>query len=160
MKSIVGIYDSHEKAIAAIKELQKANYPKENISIIAQGKLVDGKASAISSFAMKEINISVVIGSILGVLTGVGLFAIPGLGFLYGAGILYGGFAGFEAGIVSGGIIAVLTSIGFEMSDADNYSHHLSNGKFMLIVQGDESEIAKAKEILHTTNNHIELNEH
>ena len=50
----------------------------------------------------------VMIGSILGVLTGVGLFAIPGMGFLYGAGILYGGFVGFETGIVGGELLLFL----------------------------------------------------
>jgi len=161
MKSVIGIYENHEKAIDAIKKLQAAGYPVHQIGILAQGEIIAGEArlKAVSNIAIKEISVSVAMGSVLGVLTGVGLFAIPGLGFLFGAGALFGGMAGFEAGILGGGIAAALTSMGFELAGT-KYEQHLNEGKFMVIVQGSPKEVAHAKHLLETHGGHIELNDH
>jgi len=162
MRSAVGIYDTHEKAVAAIKQLQAAGYPVNQLTIMGQGQIVEGEAriKSVSTIAVKEISIGATIGSILGVLVGVGVIAIPGLGFIVGAGALFGGFAGFEAGMLGGGIAAILTSIGIDLSGAARYQQHLKEGKFMVIIQGSQPEIDFAKQILHTTGEHLELNEH
>ena len=160
MKSIIGIYDTHEMAVSAIKELQKADFSNKQLTIIGQGELIDGQARLKSSLVVSEISIGVAAGSILGVLNGFGIFAIPGLGFLVGWGGLIGGVAGFYAGMLGGGIVAVLTSIGVEIAGATKYEEHLKAGKFMVIIQGNQEEIDLAKSILETYEGHIELNEH
>jgi hypothetical protein len=120
MKSVVGLYETHEKAVDAIKKLQQAGYPVHQVSILAQGEIVAGDAriKSVSAVVVKEIGIGAALGAVLGVLTGVGIFALPGVGFLFGAGALFGGFAGFEAGLLGGGIAGILTSIGIELSGA------------------------------------------
>ncbi len=162
MKSVIGIYDTYEKAVNAIKQLKSAGFPVKQITIIGQGQIVDGEAHAkpFSSIAVKEISIGAAIGSILGVLTGVSVFAIPGLGFLYGAGVLFGGFAGFEAGMLGGGIAAVLTYIGIEIIGDNRYDQHLNQGNFMLIIHGNQEEIENAKRLLEEFGEHIERNDH
>ena len=44
-------------------------------------------------------------------LTGLGLFAIPGFGVLFGAGAVIGAFAGFDAGIIAGGLSTILVEL-------------------------------------------------
>ena len=162
MKTVVGIYESHEKAVNAIKQLQAGGYPVHQISILGQGEIVRGEArvKSVSKLAAKEIGVGAVVGSILGVLTGIGLFAIPGLGFLFGAGAVFGAFTGFEAGLLGGGVAAVLTSIGIDLTGASRYEAHLNEGKFMVIIQGDQKEIDFGKRILENQANHLELNDH
>ena len=162
MRTVVGVYDSHEKAVGAIKQLRDGGYPVHQINIIGQGEIVEGEArvKSVSSIAAKEIGVGAVVGSILGVLTGVGVFAIPGLGFLFGAGAIFGGFAGFEAGILSGGILAILTSIGIDLTGVARYGQHLDEGKFLVVLQGNQKEIDFGRKILETNGEHLELNDH
>jgi hypothetical protein len=160
MKSVIGIYHTHEMAVGAVKELQKADFPFKQLTIMGQAELLADQAHHKSSLVEKEITIGGVVGSILGVLNGVGIFAVPGLGFLVGWGALVGGFVGFDAGLLGGGIVAVLTSIGIEIASATKYEEHLKSGKFMVIIQGSQREIDLAKNILQAYEGHIELNEH
>ncbi len=162
MKSVVGVYDSHDRAVSAIKQLQGGGYPVHQISILGQGEIIRGEArvKSVSNLAAKEIGVGAVVGSILGVLTGVGVFAIPGMGFLFGAGALFGAFTGFEAGLLGGGVMAVLTAIGIDLSGAARYEQHLNEGKFMVIIQGNLKEIDFGKKILESHGDHVELNDH
>ena len=162
MKSVVGVYDSHDRAVSAIKQLQGGGYPVHQISILGQGEIIRGEArvNSVSNLAAKEIGVGAVVGSILGVLTGVGVFAIPGMGFLFGAGALFGAFTGFEAGLLGGGVMAVLTAIGIDLSGAARYEQHLNEGKFMVIIQGNLKEIDFGKKILESHGDHVELNDH
>ena len=59
MKAFIGIYDTHENAAAAIKQLQNTSYPTKQLTIIGQGEIVDGQAriESRSSLAEKEIGI-------------------------------------------------------------------------------------------------------
>ena len=63
-------------------------------------------------------NAPVVIGSIigptLGVMTGLGIFTIPGFGLLYGAGAIIGAIAEFDLGLVSGGLITLPMTLGIK----------------------------------------------
>ncbi len=107
-----------------------------------------------------EVSIGVVAGTVLGVLTGIGLFTIPGFGFLFGAGAIVGALAGFDIGLIEGGIVSILTKLGINIGDYDKYENHLNKGNFLVVVQGTDVEIKLAHEILDTHGNHIEVNEH
>src|ERR1700722_10538677 len=100
MKSVIGVYKSHENAIAALYQLQKSGYPTGALSIVGKADLAGGHVhvKANDNVEKSEISIGIIAGIALGVLTGVGIFAIPGFGFLYGAGALVGVMAGIETG--------------------------------------------------------------
>ena len=157
MKSIVGIYESHTQAVDAVKRLKDAGYPVQKISLIGRAYHNEDHTFLKSNKVIEEseVGIGVVAGSILGVLTGVGIFAIPGLGFLYGAGALAGAIAGFDLGLLGGGIAAVLTSIGIDELNSHRYEKLLSENKFIIFVQGNEEEITRARDLLHTTADHL-----
>jgi hypothetical protein len=162
MKSTIGIYESHKSAIEALEELQREGYPVSHLSLLGRADLIDDHIHVRSNELLKEapVSIGVVLGPVLGVLTGVGILAIPGLGFLFGAGALIGAFAGFDIGLVGGGIISLLTTLGIQKDYAIRYHEHLKVNRFLVIAQGNETEVMKAKEILHSHGKQLELECH
>ena len=102
MKSTIGVYENHDKAVQAVVELKDAGFPVKQLSIIgkAETEVVDEKMHIMPKDPIKVggLGTGTAVGATLGILTGVGLFAIPGLGFLYGAGALVGAIAGFDFG--------------------------------------------------------------
>jgi hypothetical protein len=50
--------------------------------------------------------------------------AIPGVGMLYGAGALVGAIAGFDVGIIGGGLVAILANIGIGEKEAHHYQNY------------------------------------
>jgi len=162
MKAIVGVYNSHESAVDAVRELTKAGYPEKNLSVIGKADLINDHihVKANDTAEKAELSVGVLAGTTLGLLTGVGLFAVPGLGFVFGAGALVGAFAGLDIGLIAGGITAILTHIGIDEVNARKYEKHLNEGKFIVFAQGDEKQIDHARETLHTQNLHLELDSH
>lgn len=162
MKSTVGVYDSHEAAFAAIKKLQASGFPVKKLSVIGQAEMVDDHLRVKSREPVTNLGVSVgaVAGPILGVLTGAGVFAIPGFGFLFGAGALIGALAGFDVGLVGGGIVTLLTTLFTNKEKVVKYEEHLKAGKFLVIAQGTEEEVEHANQVLHEHGGHIELHTH
>lgn len=163
MKATIGVYDSHEKAVIAVRELQKAGYPSAKLSIVGQAEIVAHQMrlkSTDSAFPKAEVGIGVIAGSVLGLLAGVGVFSIPGLGFLYGAGAIVGIFAGFDFGLITGGLTAILTSIGIDESYVASYQQQLEEGKFLVIAQGSDEDVHLAEYILSIHGTHMQLDTH
>lgn len=161
MKSIVGVYESHTKAVNAVNELKSAGFPVKNISIIGKAVFHEPKTlDANQLVEQRELSLGVVAGSILGVLTGVGIFAIPGLGFLYGAGALIGAIAGFDIGLIGGGVVAILIAIGIDEASSLKYEKLMQEDKFIVIIQGSPEEVKQAKDILHTSEEHTDIHLH
>ena len=71
MKSIVGIYDSHDKAFAALQELKNSGYPTGLLSVIGKAELVNGHLYIKSKDAVEkaELSLGALAGAILGILT-------------------------------------------------------------------------------------------
>lgn len=157
MKSIVGVYESHTEAVNAVKALKEAGFAEKQLSLIGKAFFNQDHTFLKSNNVIEEseVSIGVVAGSILGVLTGVGIFAIPGLGFLYGAGALVGAIAGFDIGLLGGGIAAVLTSIGIDEVNSHRYAKLLEENKFIVFVQGSATDVDRAKTLLHAAGGHL-----
>jgi hypothetical protein len=162
MKTTIGIYDSHKKAIDAIEVLQKSGYPVSQLSLIGKADLIDDHMHLTSNELLKDVPVSIgaVAGPVLGILTGIGIFAIPGLGFLFGAGALVGAIAGFDFGLVGGGIVTLIATLGIHKDYAIKYDEHLKANKFLVIAQGNETEVDKAKDILSSHGQQIEIHCH
>ncbi|MXN90336.1 hypothetical protein GR160_03785 [Flavobacterium sp. Sd200] len=161
MEQQVAIFNSHKDAVEALKKLKEQDFPMDDVSLI--GKAGMDKDHVHLDETDKVTNIPAYIGigagTVLGLLTGIGLFAIPGLGVLYGAGALVGAFAGAETGIIGGGLVSGLAKYLTKDDHIENIKNHIEAGKFVLVVAGDADEIQKAKNILHTENLHIEFYE-
>jgi uncharacterized membrane protein len=158
MTTTIGVFDSHEKALKALKMLEHEGIPLKKISLLGKAEIVDDevKIQHHDPLVKAPVGIGVAAGLTVGLLTGVGIFVVPGLGFLYGAGALVGALAGMDFGLITGGLVSVFATLGVKHEDALMYHEHLKEGKFLLTVNGTEEEVAEAKEILQTENAHIE----
>lgn len=151
MRSSVAVYNSHEDAIKAVNLLKELDFPLKGVSIIGRVEVEDDGMHIKSNIPIiaAPLLIGTIVGTILGLLTGVGIFAIPGFGMLMGAGGLVGALGGFDVGLVAGGIGSVLVELGIEDEYVLKYDEYLRDGKFLVFVQGTEQEINRAKSILH-----------
>lgn len=159
MKAKVGIYDSHEKAVDAVKELDRAHFPIKQVSIVGKAEIIDDHMSVTSMNKVENapLAIGAVAGPVLGILTGLGIFAIPGFGFLYGAGAIVGAMVGLELGALGGGLISLLVVLGVDEQSVLKYKEEIVKGNFLVVVQGSIHEIQQAEHILHTENTHLKF---
>lgn len=157
MKVVVAVYKTHEEALEAIRVLGTSKFPLKHVSLIGRVEIIDDQMSIRSLDPLK--NAPVVIGSIagpvVGLLTGLGIFAVPGFGFLFGAGAIIGMVAGFDLGIVTGGLVTLLANYNIKKESLLKYEESISKGNFLVIIQGDLKEIKQAEQILHTEGEHI-----
>jgi hypothetical protein len=157
MNTTVGVYDTHEKAIEAVQELKRAGYPVQQISLIGKAVIIDDLMHVKHNRRIKNVPAitGAILGPILGVLTGVKLFAIPGLGFLFGIGAVLGALAGFSLGIVGGGVITLVAILVIKSGAVLKYREHIEEKGFQVIAHGNDAEVNKAKEILDGYKNKI-----
>jgi hypothetical protein len=164
MNATIGIYENHDLAVDAVKTLKDSGYPVSQLSIVgmAETEVVDDQMHIMPKNPLKVAGLGAgtLLGTALGVLTGVGVFAIPGLGFLYGAGALVGAIAGFDFGLIGGGIASALTTVGVKDENAQKYHDALAQGKFLVIAHGSEEEVNRAKDMMHQHGTHEDLTSH
>ena len=96
------------------------------------------------------------IGGAGGLLTGLGLLAIPGVGPVVAAGWLAataaGAVAGAAVGGATGGIIGALTESGVPEADAHVYAEGVRRGGTLVTARVDENRYAEADGILRGAN--------
>ena len=154
MNAAIGIYEDHDAAVEAIEKLHQQGYPVAQLSIIGltENEVVDNEMHIIPKSPVNPVGLGtgVAVGTTVGLLTGVGLFTIPGLGVLFGAGALVGAIAGFDFGLIGGGIASVLTSVGVKNEIAEKYNTLLKTGKYLVVANGTAEEVQDAKKHIHT----------
>ena len=166
MNATIGIYDNHELAVEAVLHLKDSGYPVGQLSImgLTETEVVDAENHVITkspiAAASMGVGTGVAVGTAVGILTGVGIFAIPGLGMLYGAGALVGAIAGFDFGLIGGGLASILATVGVKDENAKRYNDVLRRGKYIVVADGTEEEVYKAKDMLHIYGKHTELDLH
>ena len=161
LNSTVGIYSSHKKAIAAVRELQDAGFPVEKISLIGSAKIEDDHLHVIDNETVFDRTTATgsVLGTIIGALAGISLISVPGVGLLYAAGALVGAVGGFSLGSLGGGLAGALLTLGIGKDGILTYREHLKSGKYLVVVHGTQEEVDEAHTVLDKTEHH-EVNKH
>jgi uncharacterized membrane protein len=157
MNTTIGVYDTHEKAIEAVQKLKCAGFPIQQVSLIGKAVIIDDLMHVRHNRRIKNIPAvtGAILGPILGILTGVKLFAIPGLGFLFGIGAVLGALAGFSLGIVGGGVLTLIAILTIKSGAVLKYNEHIEEKGFQIIAHGNSEEVKRAKEILDGYKNKI-----
>ncbi len=155
LNSVVAVYDMHEQAEHAIKELQEAGVDMKSLSIAGKDTHTDEHVVGYYNTGdrMKHWGkVGAFWGGFWGILFGSALFAIPGLGPILVAGPLVAWIvAGLEGAAVVGGVSALgagLVSIGIPKDSVLKYETALKTDKFLLIVHGSMDDVDKAKDII------------
>jgi uncharacterized membrane protein len=158
VETVAAIYHTHLEAEEAVNELQKAGIDLRTLSIVAKDYHTDEQVVGYYNTGdrMKRWGkVGAFWGGFWGLLFGSAFFAIPGIGPLLVAGPLVAWIVGaLEGAAVVGGLSALgagLVSMGIPKDSVLAYGAAIKSDKFLLIVNGTAAEVAKAKEILATT---------
>ncbi len=156
--SAVGIYGTHLQAEAAVKELQRSGVDMKKLSIV--GKDYHTEEQVVGYYNTGERmkywgKLGAFWGGLWGMLFGAAAFAIPGIGPVLVAGPLVAWIVGaLEGAVVVGGLGAIgagLYSIGIPKDSDVKYETAIGSDKFLVLAHGTADEVAKAKDIMQTT---------
>ncbi len=158
--SVVGIYNTHTEAEAAVKELQKSGFDMKMLSVV--GKDYHTEENVVGFYNAGDRmkfwgKLGAFWGALWAILFGSAFFVIPGLGQLVVLGPLVMIIVGaLEGAVVTGGLTALgagLYSIGIPKDSILKYETAVKSDKFLVIAHGSAGDVAKAKSILESTSN-------
>lgn len=165
----VGVFSSRRVAEKALHELRDSGFPMDRVSVITRDQVRDNKIAGaevhdsvkntqhIGNKADEGATLGTATGGALGGLTGLlvglGTLAIPGVGPILLAGAtattLATTLAGGAIGAVTGGLLGALVGLGIPEERARVYHDRISQGDYLVIVDGTDEQIALAERILH-----------
>ena len=153
--SVAAIYETHEQAEHAVKELQEAGVDMKSLSIVGRGTHTDEHVVGYYTAGDRMMywgKVGAFWGGFWGLLFGSGLFFIPGIGPILAAGPIVAWIvAGLEGAVVVGGASAIgagLISLGIPKDSVLKYDVALKTYKYVLVVHGTPEEVEKAKDII------------
>ncbi len=168
----VGIFPTYELTEAALVELRDRGFSMHNVSVVGRdihshqeltGANVSDRLEMVGNLHTDENDANggaktgaaagSTLGGLTGLLVGLGAIAIPTIGPVMLAGAaataiattISGTVIGAAAGSLAGGLIG----LGLPADRADTYSDRVSEGHYLVMVEGSESDIALAEEVLH-----------
>ena len=153
--SVVAIFESHERAEDAIRELQHSGFDMKKLSVI--GKDYHTEENVVGYYNAGDRmkywgKLGAFWGGFWGILFGSAFFWLPGIGTVLVAGPLVVWIVGeLESAAVMGGLSALgaaLYSVGIPQDSIVRYETHLKNGKLLLLVHGTPEEVERAKNLL------------
>ncbi|MBN2809475.1 MAG: DUF1269 domain-containing protein [Deltaproteobacteria bacterium] len=154
----VAIYNSHQEAEAAIKELQKSGFDMGKLSIV--GKDYHTEEQVLGYYNTGDRvkywgKLGAFWGGFVGLLFGSAFFVLPGIGHVMILGPVAGWILGaLENAVVVGGLSALgagLFSIGIPKDSVVKYETALKADKFLVIAHGSKEEAEKARTALDKT---------
>ncbi|QPC95817.1 general stress protein [Mesorhizobium sp. INR15] len=157
MKTVTGLFDNYNDASDAVGELEASGVPHSDISIVANNMdnrhAVDGSKAA--DDAAGGAGLGALVGGAGGLLTGLGLMAIPGVGPVVAAGWLaataVGAVGGAVVGGAAGGIVGALTDSGVSETDAHVYAEGVRRGGTLVTAKVEDQLVTAAERILGQT---------
>jgi hypothetical protein len=162
MKTVSGLFDNYAEAKSAVKALESSGIPSDQISILSCN--ADGRHenhSGAADGAGTGAGLGAVVGGAGGLLTGLGIMAIPGVGPVVAAGWLAamaaGAVAGAVAGGAAGGIIGALLDSGVPEADAHVYAEGVRRGGTLVTAKIDDTAVPDAAEAILKRSNWVDL---
>ena len=165
-----GTFSTYETAETALRDLRDRGFSMDRVSVVGHDmdrqtevtgahtsdRLADlGNLHTHENDAKETARTGAVAGGALGGLTGLlvglGAIAIPGIGPVMLAGAaatalattLSGGVIGAAAGSLAGGLVG----LGIPEDRADRYSDRISQGDYLVMIEGSEADIALAESV-------------
>ncbi|KOP24423.1 signal transduction histidine kinase LytS [Hapalosiphon sp. MRB220] len=163
-KRAVGTFPNRRTAEDALNKLRDSGFSMNRVSVLAKDTDRNeqiGGANVRDQSDMKDrgdneaqegAGIGAVTGTVLGgiggLLVGLEALIVPGVGPFLAAGTIATTLAGAGIGAAAGGIVGAMTGLGIPEEEARAYSERVSQGEFLVIVDGNEREIERAASIL------------
>jgi hypothetical protein len=163
-KRAVGTFSSKREAEAALNELKSSGFATDRISVLAKDTDRNEKVAGVGVTDRDEMKdrgdneaqegagigatAGTVLGGVGGLLVGLEALVIPGAGPFLAAGTIATTLAGAGIGAAAGAIVGALTGLGIPEEDAKVYDKRVSQGDYLVILEGTEAEIDRAGSIL------------
>ena len=155
-QAITRLFDRHEDAASAVRQLEQAGVPHDEISLIANN--TDGRHGGdhdndAGDGATKGATTGGLLGGGAGLLAGLGMLAIPGLGPVVAVGWLastaVGAMVGAATGGAAGGLLGALKDAGHSGAEAHVYAEGVRRGGTLVSVKPSSEELrATAERVL------------
>src|SRR5271155_436259 len=153
-QTVTTLYDTYNFAVSAVNALE-AGVPHSDISIVSNNvdnRYTKDRLTHAAEDAGKGAGIGAAVVGVGGLLTGLGLLAIPGVGPVVAAGWLVATAAGAMTGAVvggaAGGIVGSLTGAGVPEHDANFYAEGVRRGGTLVTARVEDTRASAAREIL------------
>lgn len=154
-KTISRLYDLHDDALSAVRDLEAAGFSHADIGIAAGNAdnrytttAVDDSGTKASSGAGIGATVGTVVGGGAGLAAALGALAIPGFGPIVAAGVFVATAVAAGAGAATGGIIGSLTGLGVSEKEAHVYAEGIRRGGTLVTVKIDDTRELEARSIL------------
>lgn len=159
LKHAVGIFPSRQDAESTLQALKNAGFPMDKVSVIAQNatadqpmagaEVKDSNNEQIKGGAGAGAVAGTATGGLMGLIGSLGVLAIPGVGPAAEVGIVLANtLLGSGIGAAGGGLVGALIGWGVPEDQARYYNDRVSQGEYLVIVEGTEAEIHHAETIL------------
>ncbi|MEH2105715.1 histidine kinase [Nostoc sp.] len=162
-KRAVGVFSNRRNVEHALHELKKVGFDMNRVSVITQDGDKDNIAGAEVSDRVGDKSdegakvgaaTGGALGGLTGLLVGLGTLAIPGIGPIMLAGAaattLATTLAGAGIGAVAGSLLGALIGLGIPEERARVYDERVKRGHYLVILDGTDTEIARAETILNS----------
>ena len=153
--SCVGVFNTHQEAETAIKDVERAGFDMKKLSIVGKGYHSEEKAIGYYNTGDRVMfwgKQGAFWGGLWGLLLGSAFFLVPGVGPLaVGGPLVVTIVGGLEGAALTGGVTALgaaLYSIGIPKDSILKYETALKADKFLVIVHGTKDEVTRAADIL------------
>lgn len=161
-QAVVAVYDSHEAAEEAVKELQKAGFDMTKLSIL--GRDYHGEEHVVGYYNAGERmkswgSAGRFWGSVWGMLFGSAFFSIPGLGAVLMAGpVVAAMVAALEGAVLVGGLSTIgagLFSLGVPKDSILQYETAIAEHKFLLVADASAGDLSEARRLMKSGLAHV-----
>jgi hypothetical protein len=160
-KVISRLYPNYKRAAQAVRDLEAGGVARVDVSLVANNadnwysgngtRRVDRDRDGVDDRAEGAgagAGIGAAIGGTAGLLTGLGLLAIPGVGPVVAAGWLVATTAGAAAGGLTGGIIGGLIQAGVSDEDAHIYAEGVRRGGTLVTARVSDAQASRLESML------------
>lgn len=163
LRRAVGTFSTREDAEYALGELQDAGFNMDKVSVIAKNPQQDNIGGAEVTSTSEQIKggtaagatTGAATGGLLGLIGGLSVLALPGVGAVAELGVVLANtLLGSGIGAAGGGLVGALIGWGIPEDQAKYYNEMLSQGQYIVLVEGTQAEISGAEAIL--TNRRIQ----
>ena len=156
MRTFTHLYDNYSDAKQTVEALESAGIPHSDISIVSNNADsshtttggVAGDDTLDETRAGTGASTGTLLGGGVGLLTGLGLLAIPGVGPVVAAGWLVATLTGAGLGAAGGGLLGSLVHAGVPEEHANAYAEGVRRGGTLVSVRGDDSQATQIETVL------------
>ncbi len=158
----VGVFPTRQTAEQALHELKDSGFSMDKVSVInknadhnddlAGAEVTDRVGNKADEGAGVGAVSGGALGGLTGLLVGLGTLAIPGVGPIMLAGAtataLATTAAGGAIGAAAGSLLGGLIGLGIPEAEAKHYNDRISQGGYLVIVDGTQDDIRRAEAVL------------